>query len=329
MPPRVLDNLLQRRLFGGLLPFWVPLHQLAVESFPVMVPCGRVVDCRRGEVPDEGLALRLLLLLLLLLLRLLLLLLYDRCWWRWHRCPVGMGGKWSACCRQGGKHLGCDHAHCSDWQLLAGCLSRHRRNSGKDLITGCPAFPARCRKLQAKPPGGALRGRGAAAGHEGGRGQQSIVGTTLCLHVARLVWVEAGRVLSTRLNALAGEGGHRKRLQLALRCDLVDHLHQLLAIDLLLLDELLGEGIQEVSVRGEELHAAPVLLVDDALDLCVDLLLEALGDWRCAAAHEVPAHEGAAATALLLPEDALADNIRHAQLHDHSLGHLRALLEVV
>mmetsp|Transcript_136588 Transcript_136588/g.424381 ORF Transcript_136588/g.424381 Transcript_136588/m.424381 type:complete len:427 (+) Transcript_136588:138-1418(+) len=145
-----------------------------------------------------------------------------------------------------------------------------------------------------------------------------------------LVRVQARRLLGGRVPALAHVGRHREGLQLALRGGLVDQLHELLSADLLLVQELLREGVEEVPVGREELHAALVLLLDDALHLGVDLLPEALGDRGGAAAHEVPAHEGtSAAAAALLAEDALPHDVRHAELHHHGLRHLSTLLEVV
>ena len=53
------------------------------------------------------------------------------------------------------------------------------------------------------------------------------------------------------------------------------------------------------------------------------LLLQCLGHRRCALTHEIAAHERSTLLASQLP---LADDRRHAQLHDHLFGHLGALV---
>ena len=133
------------------------------------------------------------------------------------------------------------------------------------------------------------------------------------------------------LDHLARVGGHGHLAvahdQLSFCSSFVDQFHQLLAGDLLLLQEKLGKLIKEIHVVSQELHATLILLVHDALDLSVHLLLQSLRHGRSPLSHEVTAHEGTAA--LLASQETLANFRRHAKGHHHLLGDLRALLEVV
>mmetsp|Transcript_80025 Transcript_80025/g.203648 ORF Transcript_80025/g.203648 Transcript_80025/m.203648 type:complete len:409 (+) Transcript_80025:457-1683(+) len=138
-----------------------------------------------------------------------------------------------------------------------------------------------------------------------------------------------------RLNAAAGLDCVRSECQLLIRHHefvlgggFVDHLHKLVSIDLLLLQELRGQLIQQVHVRLEQHHAPLVLLSHHALDLRVYELPQLLRHGRCTLTHEVPAHEGTR-TATVPTDDTLANRLRHAELCHHRRGHLRALLEVV
>mmetsp|Transcript_136587 Transcript_136587/g.424377 ORF Transcript_136587/g.424377 Transcript_136587/m.424377 type:complete len:254 (+) Transcript_136587:141-902(+) len=253
-----------------------------------------------------------------------------------------MGCKRDAGRRQGRKHLSGDGSHRALRRSLRRGLRGQRLNPAKHGVAQRHALGL-LRDLQAKALGDTAHGAGvAAAGDERSRREELPVltarrgapaapaGAVSASKHHRLVRVKARGLLGPRALPLARVGRRRERRQLALRGGLVDQLHELLPADLLLVQELLGQGVEEVPVGREQLHATVVLLLDDALHLGVDLLPEALGDRGGAAAHEVPAHEGtSAAAAALLAEDALPHDVRHAELHHHGLRHLGALLEVV
>mmetsp|Transcript_136585 Transcript_136585/g.424368 ORF Transcript_136585/g.424368 Transcript_136585/m.424368 type:complete len:372 (+) Transcript_136585:141-1256(+) len=253
-----------------------------------------------------------------------------------------MGCKRDAGRRQGRKHLSGDGSHRALRRSLRRGLRGQRLNPAKHGVAQRHALGL-LRDLEAKALGDTARGAGvAAAGDERSRREElplltarrgapaAPAGAVSASEHHRLVRVKARGLLGPRALPLARVGRRRERRQLALRGGLVDQLHELLPADLLLVQELLGQGVEEVPVAREQLHATVVLLLDDALHLGVDLLPEALGDRGGAAAHEVPAHEGtSAAAAALLAEDALPHDVRHAELHHHGLRHLSTLLEVV
>mmetsp|Transcript_80783 Transcript_80783/g.193754 ORF Transcript_80783/g.193754 Transcript_80783/m.193754 type:complete len:259 (-) Transcript_80783:1990-2766(-) len=134
-----------------------------------------------------------------------------------------------------------------------------------------------------------------------------------------------------RFDLLADKGCHGHLAvahnELAFSSRLVDHLHQLITGDLFLLHQSLCQGVQEVHVVPQQLHAALVLFVHDALHLRIHRLLQSLGYWWRTPTHKITPHERP--TLLLSSQEALANLRRHPKLHHHRLGHLRALLEVV
>mmetsp|Transcript_68672 Transcript_68672/g.161530 ORF Transcript_68672/g.161530 Transcript_68672/m.161530 type:complete len:423 (-) Transcript_68672:281-1549(-) len=250
------------------------------------------------------------------------------------RYVIGLRSKRRGSGSQGSQDLHrCVLHHLLGQRGAVGHLRGHPLNSSEHFLAG-GLLALGLWSGQAEPSNSAAGSLAVARGGTGGAAKAAAGAVSASEHhrLVRMHALSLGRHRgpSTTLHDLAGVSGHGHLVahdQLALGCRLVDELHQLLARDLLLLHKLLGKLIKEVHVVPQKLHAAVVLLIHNALDFRVHLLLQRLRNGWGSLTHEVAAHER---TTLLLASQQSLTNLRgHAQGHHHLLGDLRALLEVV
>src|SRR3954453_4188379 len=104
----------------------------------------------------------------------------------------------------------------------------------------------------------------------------------------------------------------------------VEQRDELLGLDRLALEQQLGDRLQALAMLGQDVACDLVRALDDAADLVVDLARDLVAVVRLRA--ELAPEER---LPVVVPEDARAELLSHAEAHDHLLGRRRDLLEVV